>query len=627
MEEMVFGRRYRVVEKIGTGGMADVYKAVDEVLGRTVAVKVLHPQYAADPTFVARFRQEAQAAANLSNPNIVNIYDWGRDDSTYYIVMEYVNGIDLKTLLGERGALDSVRAAEYGIQVCGALATAHGYDIIHRDIKPHNIVLTPDGTLKVMDFGIARAGNTTMTQTGSVLGTAQYISPEQAQGRPLTPASDLYSLGVVLYELTVGKLPFEGDTAVAVALKQVNEEPRPPRQVNPKVSPAMEAVILRAMRKNPRERYASAGEMRDDLRRVVAGEPVAAAPVMAATSVLPAVGREEHEAAYVPPTVAPRRRWTPLWWVLFAVALVALGLLGAWMTGLFGRTVAVPDLRGKTQVEAASLLQQRKLRLGDVTAQTDSTVPRGQVVDQSPPPGTPLDEGSAVSIVVSGGVTKVTIPDVSGMSETDAVTRLEQAGLTVLAPSIRENSDTVPVDNVIRTEPKIGTVLDKGAQVRLIVSRGQQTVTVPNLVGMSLKKARRQLSDLGLKSTVSEQFDPTAPAGEVIQQNQGQGSIVVAGSTIGLVVSKGPAPVVVPDVIGDTLDSAQSALQAQGFKVTVTRQDVTDPSQVDVVIDQTPNGDTTAKRGDTVTIVVGQEPTSGTQGLQAPQSHGSTGQR
>jgi len=252
--------------------MADVFKAVDDVLGRTVAVKVLHPRYASDPTFVARFRQEAQAAANLSHPNIVNMYDWGRDGETYYIVMEYVKGTDLKSLVAQQGPLDPRKAAEYAAQVCSALAVAHGYDIIHRDIKPHNIVLAPDGTVKVMDFGIARAGNTTMTQTGSVLGTAQYISPEQAQGKQLSPASDLYSLGVTLYELVTGRPPFDADTPVATALQQVNDEPIPPRQVRASIPPALEAVILRAMRKNPAERYTSATEMRDDLRRVLNGD-------------------------------------------------------------------------------------------------------------------------------------------------------------------------------------------------------------------------------------------------------------------------------------------------------------------------------------------------------------------
>ncbi len=271
MEEMIFGRRYRVTEKIGTGGMAEVYKAVDETLGRTVAVKVMHPRYAADPTFAARFRQEAQAAANLQSPYIVNIYDWGQDGDTYYIVMELVRGTDLKSIIQEKGALDSRRVAEIGAQVCSALSVAHGYDVIHRDVKPHNIMITPDGSAKVMDFGIARAGNTTMTQTGSVLGTAHYVSPEQAQGRPLTAASDLYSLGIVLFEAATGKLPFDADTPVAVALKQVNEAAPLPRQFNPDIDPGLEGVIVTAMAKDPTARYDTADAMRRDLLEVAQG--------------------------------------------------------------------------------------------------------------------------------------------------------------------------------------------------------------------------------------------------------------------------------------------------------------------------------------------------------------------
>ena len=252
MEELVFGRRYRVTEKIGTGGMADVYKAVDEVLGRTVAVKVMHARYASDPAFAARFRQEAQAAANLVSPNIVNMYDWGADGDTYYIVMEYVRGSDLKSIILDKGALPSKKVADIGAQVAAALSVAHGYDIVHRDIKPHNIMVQPDGSVKVMDFGIARAGNSTMTQTGSVLGTAHYVSPEQAQGKELSGSSDLYSLGVVLYECVTGTLPFDADTPVAVALKQVNEQPLPPSAVNNTIDPGLEAIIVKAMQKRAR---------------------------------------------------------------------------------------------------------------------------------------------------------------------------------------------------------------------------------------------------------------------------------------------------------------------------------------------------------------------------------------
>ena len=305
---MVFGRRYRVTEKIGAGGMAEVYKAVDEVLGRTVAVKVLHPRYASDPSYAARFRQEAQAAANISSPNIVNMYDWGQDGDTYYIVMEYVRGRDLKDIIVDNGPLESRKVADIGAQVASALSAAHGYDVIHRDIKPQNIMVQPDGSVKVMDFGIARAGGTTMTQTGSVLGTAHYVSPEQAQGGPLTSASDLYSLGVVLYEAATGRPPFDAETPVAVALKQVNDTPAPPRAVNPAVSPDLEKIILKAMAKRPADRYATAAEMRSDLLAVAEGRTpgiaAAAGAAAVAAAAAGAASRPYAEQTAVMPQVA-----------------------------------------------------------------------------------------------------------------------------------------------------------------------------------------------------------------------------------------------------------------------------------------------------------------------------------
>ncbi len=270
----VFNNRYQITERIGIGGMAEVYRAQDNVLGRLVAVKVMLPQYAADPNFTQRFKQEAAAAANLQSPYIVNVYDWGQDDGTYYIVMEFVRGTDLKTAIIERGAINQRKVAEIGSQVCQALSVAHGLDIIHRDIKPQNIMVQPDGNVKVMDFGIARAKNSVMTQTSSVLGTAHYISPEQAQGKELTAASDIYSLGIVLYEAGHGQLPFDGPDAVSVAMKQVNDLPVPPREINPDIDPALEAIIMRAMAKNPAERFATAKDMRLALNDYLAGRPV-----------------------------------------------------------------------------------------------------------------------------------------------------------------------------------------------------------------------------------------------------------------------------------------------------------------------------------------------------------------
>ena len=270
----VFNNRYQITERIGIGGMAEVYRAQDNVLGRLVAVKVMLPQYAADPNFTQRFRQEAASAANLQSPYIVNVYDWGQDEGTYYIVMEFVRGSDLKTAIVQRGAINQRKVAEIGSQVCQALSVAHNQDIIHRDIKPQNIMVQPDGNVKVMDFGIARAKNSVKTQTSSVLGTAHYISPEQAQGKELTAASDIYSLGVVLYEAVTGQLPFDGPDAVSVALKQVNDLPVPPREITPDIDPGLEAIILKAMAKHPAERFATANDMRLVLNDYLAGRPV-----------------------------------------------------------------------------------------------------------------------------------------------------------------------------------------------------------------------------------------------------------------------------------------------------------------------------------------------------------------
>lgn len=608
---MVFGRRYRAIEKIGSGGMAEVYKAVDEVLGRTVAVKVLHPRYASEPNFVARFRQEAQAAANLSHPSIVNIYDWGRDDETYYIVMEYVNGTDLKSLVEQRGAMDPVKVAEYGMQACAALAVAHGYDIIHRDIKPHNIVITPDGTVKVMDFGIARAGNTTMTQTGSVLGTAQYISPEQAQGRALGPASDLYSLGVTLYELATGRLPFDADTPVAVALKQVNEQPVPPRQIRPSVPASLEAVIMKAMRKNPAERYQSASEMRDDLKRVVTGESVGAAPRQTyadQTSVMPAVERAERQRIASAPELrpVPQRRVEPWVWVLVAVVLLALGIGVAAALGAFGGgTIAVPTVLGMTEQEASTTITSQGLIVGTVTTENSEEYELGQVMRQDPVAGGRVKKGSAINLVISAGIEQVEVPVVIGMTEADAVTTIEGVGLVVSVPVVREFSKDVPEGQVISSEPTSGAKVPKGSKVTLVISKGTELAKVPDTVGKKQADAEAAIKAAGFKVKVTQDFSDTVPTGTVVSQNPDADVSVDAGSTITIVVSKGPGTVTLTDYTSMTEADARAELEGLGLKVNVVYEVSPD---VGIVINQDPLPTTKVTKGTTVTLKVGKAP-------------------
>ncbi|MDO9555994.1 MAG: Stk1 family PASTA domain-containing Ser/Thr kinase [Coriobacteriia bacterium] len=610
VEDMMFGRRYRVTERIGSGGMAEVYKAQDEVLGRTVAVKVLHARYATEPNFVARFRQEAQAAANLQHPNIVNIYDWGREDETYFIVMEFVKGTDLKAIVQQQGPLDPIRAAEYAVQVCSALAEAHGYDVIHRDIKPHNIVITPDGAVKVMDFGIARAGNTSMTQTGSVLGTAQYISPEQAQGRPLGPSSDLYSLGVTLYELVTGRLPFDADTPVAVALKQVNEQPVPVRQVRPSVPASLEAVIMRALRKDPSERYISAKEMRTDLKRVVSGEalnaPAAYAPRQVdETSVMPAMERADHVRTASNIRPVPERRVSPWVWVAVAALVLVLGIGTALALNALGNgQIVTPPLVGLTEEQAIIELKSAELELGEVTTQNDPSVELGKIISQDPESGTKVEKGTAVDIVVSAGIEQVEMPDLTEMPEGDAIDALKELGL-VYERSADEYNTELAEGIVIRTEPEALTMVPKGQRVVLYVSRGTEKVQVPDVTGKTLADATKDLQAADFKVTSTEEFSDTVPKGQVISQTPDPAVYVDAGSTVKLVISKGVDIVIVPDVTGMTEAAARAELTSKGLEAKVEYEDSLEHG---LVIDQDPIPNASARRNDTVTITVGIDP-------------------
>lgn len=613
---MVFGRRYRVTEKIGAGGMADVYKAVDEVLGRTVAVKVLHARYAADESFAARFRQEAQAAANLQSPYIVNIYDWGRDGDTYYIVMELVRGTDLKTLIQQKGALDSRRVAEIGAQVCSALSVAHGYDVIHRDIKPHNIMVTPDGSVKVMDFGIARAGNTTMTQTGSVLGTAHYVSPEQAQGRPLSAASDLYSLGIVLYEASTGRLPFDADTPVAVALKQVNDQPVRPRSINPNIDPSLETVIGRAMAKNPADRYETAEAMKADLRRVAQGGDVppltmpatgaaAAAPtevLPVGTSVMPQVGAAAEPGARTAVSRQPVRQRKRVWpWVVLALILTLAGLGVAWQMGLLGtQGKPVPDLTNMTRAEAQAEIAEAGFTLGEISEEYSEDVEEGRVIGQSPIPLASAEPGSKIDITISLGTQIGSVPDLAGYTEAEARDAITAAGFTP-TPLPDQPHGEVERGKVISQNPKPGTQAKLGDPVEYVISSGPEIGEVPNVRGKTRAEAERLITEAGFKFSAKEQNHNTVPAGQVISQNPSGGLQVSKGSTVTVYISKGPATAQIPNVKGKTEADASAILTEAGFKVEVVYDLATDSG---VVLDMSPSPGATVPRGSTVTIVV-----------------------
>ena len=492
----VFGGRYIVQSQVGTGGMATVYRGIDSVLDRSVAIKVMLPQYANDPAFAQRFKQEAQAAAALQNPYIVQVYDWGRDETTgtYYIVMEYLRGTDLKTGIRSHGALAPRKVAQIGAQVCSALAVAHAHDIIHRDIKPQNIMIQPNGDAKVMDFGIARAKNSHLTQTNSVLGTAHYVSPEQAQGKDLGPTSDLYSLGVVMYEAATGKLPFDGDDAVSVALKQVNEQAVPPSEVNPNVDDRLETIIMRCMAKDPRQRFQTADELRHVLNNYINGRPLGIPTYAGAAPTTRLAGNGTATQMLRPGdagrTSTPRGGTTGTQRLVRDEGRGATQRMGqtgrmAGTNGMGGMGAGGVGMNTTTDRRSRNVAQQQGGMSGGAIAGitvvvviviaailffalTSCNSCSNQAATN---PGT--DEQTQAS-------EKVKVPDVENQTEQVARNRIEDEGLKVGTTS-QESSSTVDKGKVIRTSPAAGTEVDEGSTVNLVVSSGPQNASLPTL--------------------------------------------------------------------------------------------------------------------------------------------------
>ena len=628
----VFSDRYEMVRHIARGGMAQVYLAKDLLLDRPVALKVLFPELSVDRAFVERFRREAKAAANLSHPNIVSIYDWGQGDSTYYIVMEYVDGPTLSSLLrardGVASPLDPERAANIAAAVAAALDFAHRRGVIHRDVKPGNVLIDDRGQVKVADFGIARAVGTSedLTQTGSVMGTATYFSPEQAQGFHVDPRSDVYSLGVVLYEMATGKPPFTGDSPVSIAYKHVKEAPPSPRSLNPAVPAALEAIILKALAKEPEARYQSAEDMRADLVRFTSGQPtMALAALGAATSVMGTVGGERTlvqpaipmEATAVQtavggrPVPPPERSRSGLY-ALIALVLALLllgGYFGGKQAGWFGssvKTLTVPkDLAHKALPAAQSELSGLGFSNVQTTQQPDASVAANDVISSNPPGGTSMKSNALLTLVVSSGAPQVAVPNVVGQAQSAADQALTAAGF--VPTDTLAYSSTVPQGNVISTDPPAGAKAAKGSNVKVVVSNGTQPVQVPSVVNQSPAQAGATLAAAGLKvSSQQQQASSSIPAGEVTGTNPAAGTTVPTGSSVVVLVSSGPPTTSVPNIVGQTAAQAQAALSAAGLKGTATNIPVTDPAQNGLVQSQSPTAGTSVQQGSTVQYQVGQ---------------------
>jgi serine/threonine-protein kinase len=624
-----FDNRYLILRKLGSGGMADVYLAEDQELGRRVALKLLNDRHANDEQFVERFRREAQSAAGLNHPNIVSIFDRGQAEGTYYIAMEFLDGRTLKDLLIRNGPTPIPIAIDYARQILSALAFAHRNGIVHRDIKPHNIVVGGDGRLKVTDFGIARSGTSQMTEAGSIVGTAQYLSPEQARGAPVDPRSDLYSLGIVLYEMLTGEVPYTGDAPVEIAMKHLSAIPEPPSELRPEVSHDLDAVVLRALAKDPDQRYDSAEEMDADLGRIARGLGVSPRTEEAMTQVLsgaaiaaaaPTVIEQPRAAAPPPPPAppayrppgsyynydGPTRQRSPWPWLLGLLAVVIAAGAGYLAYQKIqsqlaaAKTVAVDNVGLETVGLARQNLVAQGLQVA-VTKEPSDNVPPKSVISQDPAAGLRVAKNSIVTLHVSSGKPRVSVPAVTGYSLTEAVSTLTNLGLKANSVAIY---NPAPTNTVIAQAPKHGTNVVVGTKVRINYSRGLKPVGVPGVVGDTYEAAQKALAGVGLSATQTD-VDSLKPKDQVVAQDPLAGTQVTAGATVALSVSKGQTLKQIPDATGDSQADAEALLKSVGFDSTVQTQMTTDPSQDGVVQSQDPVGGTEAKPGTVVTLTVG----------------------
>ncbi|MGH9046288.1 MAG: Stk1 family PASTA domain-containing Ser/Thr kinase [Acidimicrobiales bacterium] len=611
----VFSDRYELTHLIARGGMAEVYRARDRLLDRPVALKVLFPELSVDRAFVERFRREAQAAAKLSHPNIVPVFDWGEDAGSYFIVMEFIDGHALSAVLREAGPLEPGRAAQITAQVAAALASAHRHGVVHRDIKPGNVLITEDGQVKVTDFGIARAVNTeeSLTQTGAVMGTATYFSPEQAEGLGVDARTDIYSLGVVLFEMLTGRPPFLGDTPVSVASKHVRDIPPTPSELLDTVPPELEAVAMKAMAKQPDLRYQSAEDFRADLLRYVEGQPVEASPyngAVDATGVMGPAGATTQVVGGVSSTQAfPRTRTREPakdrrgrgWIALLVILLAALAVVAYLLVNTFAGRFSLPDVVGKPVKQAEQILTTKGLVIG-TTTNISNTAAAGTVVRTNPTAGTRVSKSAVVNLVVSAGEAKAKVPQLVGTSLGTAEAELTNDGLN---SKVKFVNSVGQQNYVLAQSPPEGTTVRKGSTVTLSVPKPTNAVEVPNLIGLTPSEAAAQLTPAGLSvGSQTQACSNSVRSGDVSGSSPAFGTSVGRGTAVNLTLSSGPCQVTVQNVVGDSSTAGTSALQGQGLTVAPASTTTCDSSENGNIVAQSPPGGTTVSLPATDTITV-----------------------